>query len=91
MDATGKLLAIAEIQALKARCFRCMDAKDWVGLEAVFAPDLIADFRDSAPQRNEALLTHGAALCVSQLAPVLQNIVTVHHGHMPEIEIQSPS
>ena len=28
-------LAIAEIAALKARYFRCMDEKDWAGREAV--------------------------------------------------------
>ena len=66
-----------------------MDNKDWPGLEAVFAPDLVADFRDATGTRDETLLTHGAALYVRNLAPILQNIVTTHHGHMPEIEITS--
>ena len=25
------------------------------------------------------------------LEPVLQDVVTVHHGHMPEIELTSPT
>jgi hypothetical protein len=85
-----KLTAIAEIQTLKARYFRCMDSKDWAGLEAVFHPDLEADFRDSAGVRNEALLTRGAAPYVAMLAPTLAQVTTVHHGHMPEIEIHGP-
>lgn len=89
MTETEKLTAIAEIQALKARYFRTMDSKDWAGLEAVFAPDLIADFRDSPPMRDESLLTEGAAVYVAKLVPTLQHLVTVHHGHMPEIEITS--
>jgi hypothetical protein len=68
-----------------------MDEKDWPGLEAVFAPDLVADFRDSTGTRDESLLTEGAARYVANLAPILQNITTTHHGHMPEIEITSPS
>src|SRR6185437_11982100 len=90
MDLNERLAAIEEIKALKARYFRCMDNKDWPGLQAVFAPDVVCDFRDSTGTRDESLLTHGAALYVKNLAPILQNIVTTHHGHMPEIEIISP-
>jgi hypothetical protein len=91
MDATERLTVIQDITELKARYFRCMDEKDWPGLEAVFAPDLVADFRDSTGTRDESLLTEGAARYVANLAPILQNITTTHHGHMPEIEITSPS
>jgi hypothetical protein len=89
MDALDRLTAIEEIKALKARYFRCMDMKDWPGLQAVFASDLVADFRDSTGARDETLLTHGAEPYVKNLAPILQNITTTHHGHMPEIEIIS--
>ncbi|HTJ65609.1 MAG TPA: nuclear transport factor 2 family protein [Alphaproteobacteria bacterium] len=89
MDTAERLQAIEEIKQLKARYFRCMDEKDWAGLEAVFAPDLVADFRDSTGTRDESLLTHGAALYVKNLAPILEKITTTHHGHMPEIEITS--
>ena len=90
MTELDRLAAIAEIQKLKARYFRCMDTKDWAGLEAVFHPDLEADFRDSTGVRNEALLTRGAAPYVAMLAPMLAPVITVHHGHMPEIEIHGP-
>jgi hypothetical protein len=91
MDDTERLAAIEEIKALKARYFRCMDMKDWAGLEAVFAPDLLADFRDSTGTRDESLLTRGAEPYIRNLAPILENITTTHHGHMPEIEITSPT
>jgi hypothetical protein len=89
METAERLGAIDAIKALKARYFRHMDAKDWVGLESVFATDLVADFRDSTGSHDETLLTVGAALYVANLAPILQNITTVHHGHMSEIEITS--
>ncbi|WP_150294113.1 nuclear transport factor 2 family protein [Sphingobium estronivorans] len=88
MDDAARLLALREIEMLKARYFRTMDGKDWAGLQAVFTPDLIADFRDSAPERNEALLIHGAEPYVAMLAPTLANVTTVHHGHMPEIRLE---
>ncbi len=91
MDAVERLDAIEQIKQLKARYFRCMDEKDWPGLQAVFAADLVADFRDSTGTRDERLLTHGAALYIRNLAPILQNITTTHHGHMPEIDVTSPT
>jgi hypothetical protein len=89
MNDLERLAAIEEIKQLKSRYFSCMDLKDWAGLEAVFAPDLVADFRDSTGTRDESLLTHGAALYIKNLAPILENITTTHHGHMPEIDITS--
>ncbi len=89
MDRLDRLEAIAAIHALKARYFRCMDTKDWAGLETVFAPDLVADFRAATNTDDESQLTHGAAAYVAKLAPILQDVVTVHHGHMPEIVIES--
>jgi hypothetical protein len=91
MTDTETLMAILEIQALKARYFRAMDTKDWAGLEAVFAPDLEADFRQAAGQVDESMLIHGAAAYVASLAPILQDVSTVHHGHMPEIQVHSPT
>ena len=89
MNDTGKLVAIAAIHALKARYFRTLDTRDWAAHEAVFVPDLVADMREAAPEYNADALTHGAASYVQGLAPLLENVVTVHHGHTPEIEILS--
>lgn len=90
MNGIERLEAIEAIRALKARYFRTMDTKDWAGLEAVFAPDLIADFRMSTGVLDEAQLTHGAARYVAKMAPMLQDVSTVHHGHMAEIAILAP-
>jgi SnoaL-like domain len=84
-----RVAATLDIHALKARYFRTMDMKDWAGLEAVFAPDLIADFREAAGESDERQLIHGAAPYIAFIRPTLQNVSTVHHGHMPEISFVS--
>lgn len=91
MDFSEKLMAIHEIKQLKARYFRCMDSKDWVGLEAVFTPDVTTDFRESTNPPSEELLIVGAARYLGNLVPILDPIVTVHYGYMPEIDITSPT
>ena len=90
MDKLERLEATEAIRALKARYFRMMDTKDWAGLEAVFAPDLVADFRAATGRNDDSQLTHGAAAYVARLAPILNGVITVHHGHMAEITIESP-
>ena len=90
METAVKLLAIEEIKALKARYFRCMDTKDWKGLEDVFTKDATMDFRDSTGDRHEEMLMTGAAAYVAYLSPILQPLSTVHHGHTPEINVISP-
>lgn len=89
MTGQERIQAVQDICALKARYFRTMDTKDWAGLEQVFTPDLVADFRDAASLRDESQLTTGAALYVSRLAPMLEHVVTVHHGHTPEITVET--
>ncbi|ARS26523.1 nuclear transport factor 2 family protein [Sphingomonas sp. KC8] len=91
MDAIEQLLAIEQIKALKARYFRCMDTKDWAGLEAVFTADLHADFREGTDPPNPQAVIEGAKPYLEMLSPILADITTVHHGHMPEIAITSPT
>lgn len=86
-----RLLATHAIEQLKARYFRCMDSKDWQGLEAVFTPDVVTDFRASVEPWDESRLIHGAAHYVATLAPMLEPLSTVHHGHMSEIDVTSPT
>src|SRR5947209_20515995 len=81
---------VLAIHALKARYFRTMDTKDWPGMKSVFAADLVADFRESVGGWDEALLVHGAVSFVAKLAAQLEHVTTVHHGHMPEITVESP-
>lgn len=39
----------------------------------------------------ESRLTHGAANIRAEVEEAVRGITTVHHGHMPEIEITSPT
>jgi len=74
------------IKRLKARYFRCMDTKDWAGFEAVFTTD--ATFESTSPVKE---VTRGASAIVKWVRATLGEAVTVHHGHMPEIELTSPT
>lgn len=91
MNDVERLSIIDAIQQLKARYFRTLDSKDWVGYQNVFTPDLLADMRDANGQRDESQLIRGAANYVAGLAPLLQDVITVHHGHSPEIQVVSAS
>jgi hypothetical protein len=88
MTNTEKLLAIEAIKTLKSRYFQTIDGKDWDGYRALFTDDLVADMRASAGQYDESQLFHGADAYVCSLAPMLNGITTVHHGHMPDITIE---
>jgi hypothetical protein len=88
-----RLIAIEEIKQLKARYFRSMDTKDWPGLQAVFAPNAELDMRGEAADKSKA--ADGLVIGAANIMPFIRNavidLVTVHHGHMPEIEITSPT
>ncbi len=88
-----QLSAIEEIKQLKARYFRCMDTKDWTGLQAVFAEDAEFDMRGEAADPSKAAdgLVTGAAKIAAFIRNAVEDLVTVHHGHMPEIELTSAS
>jgi hypothetical protein len=88
MTDSEKLLAIEEIKQVKARYYRCMDSKDWPGFEAVFAPDATVDF--TPPGGNVAdWLASGRTNIVAFVRKVVEPAVTVHHGHMTEVEVTS--
>jgi len=77
------LAAIEEIKQLKARYFRLMDTKQWSSLAAVFSKK--ARLRDEESKTGWS----GREAIVAGLARVLAKARTVHHGHMPEIELLS--
>ena len=74
------------IKQLKARYFRTMDTKDWAGMRRVFTDDAVVDTTASGGSRIE-----GADAFMEFLSTTLKDVVTVHHGHMPEIELTSPT
>ncbi len=75
---------VEEIKKLKARYFRTLDQRDWDGYADVFTDDVVVDVRDDA---GPDAIHRGRAPYLEMLQPFLEGAITVHHGHMPEIEI----
>jgi uncharacterized protein (TIGR02246 family) len=74
------------IKQLKARYFRTMDTKDWDTMRQVFTDDVLMDTTDSGGD-----IMAGADRFLAFLREALDAVVTVHHGHTPEIELTSAS
>jgi hypothetical protein len=93
VDVLERLEAIEDIKRLKARYFRRMDTKDWEGFADVFAPDAVLDMSAEAgsPDDPDAGIVHGNAEIAAYVRGHVDDVVTVHHGHMPEIDITSPT
>lgn len=70
-------LAIATV---KARYFRFLDTKRWDAFRALFTDDAELDY----PSLGQFADVDAA---VAALAERLEGVVTVHHGHMPEIAL----
>jgi hypothetical protein len=70
--------------ALKARYFRFVDTRRWDELQALFAPDATLFFPEG--QTQPANIVDSMAF----IKTVLNGTVSVHMGHSPEIEIESP-
>ncbi|MBB4858176.1 uncharacterized protein (TIGR02246 family) [Novosphingobium chloroacetimidivorans] len=75
---------IEEIRKLKARYFRALDTKDWDLYAQGFAPDIVVDLTRAGGQRFEG---RDAFMDYARGMTILQS---VHHGHMPEIELTGP-
>ena len=89
-----KLLAIEEIKTLKARYFRCMDTHDWDGLADVFTSDCSFDphgAMEESPDRSGTEPIRGREATVAYIRTGISPLTSAHFGHMPEIEILSPS
>lgn len=80
-DVTGDVEAIKQ---LKARYFRLMDTKDWDGMAQVFAPDVEIDMTG-----EDGTAHHGVAEFMPYLRTNIEPVITVHHGHMPEITLHT--
>lgn len=71
------------IKQLKARYLRAVDTRDWELVRA----NLTDDFFVNSGHHH----TKGADNVVAYLSAALDDMVTVHHAHMPEIEVTSPT
>lgn len=75
---------IEAIKQLKARYFRTMDTKDWDGMRAVFTDDVVVDTMSSGGG-----VVSGGDEFIAFLRSMIGDVITVHHGHMPEITLTS--
>ncbi len=74
------LLDLEEIRQLKYAYLRCVDTKDWDGVTACFVPEATATY----PTRNCADRDAILSFLTESLVP---DLVTMHHGHHPEIRV----
>ena len=99
MDAIERLLAVEEIKKLKARYFKHLDFKEWDALAGLFTPDACIDYRGHArdlaenhgrsgmePSPENWVFTGGRAV-TAFLSPLLVDVISVHHGHDPQISV----
>lgn len=78
-----RLVDLEEIKQLKARYFRLMDEKNWDAWADVFTVDCTME--NGAPGH----VTTGRSEIVAYVRRAVAHLVTVHHGHMPEIAFES--
>ena len=80
--AVADLVEIEAIKQLKARYFRFVDTKQWEQWGLCFTADaeLHHPLRRAEPMR-------GRDQIVATVSAAFANIVSIHHGHTPEIRI----
>jgi hypothetical protein len=87
------LVAIEDVKRLKARYFRCLDTKDWAGFAALFTPDAVMDVSADVGDGGgpDSGVIRGNEVIAGFVRDMVGDVLTVHHGHTPEIEITSPT
>jgi hypothetical protein len=88
---------VEEIKLLKARYFRFLDTKDYDGLDTIFTDDAVIDVRGSTTASDDTRPAVGGlddglmtGLGLKRFFRTsIAGLVTVHHGHMPEIALLS--
>ncbi len=79
-----QLADVEAIKQLKARYFRLMDTKRWEAWGDVFTEDVRMEVPEAAVEFD------GRQAVVSNVGAALEGATTIHHGHMPEIELTGP-
>lgn len=98
VDAVQELLDIEAIKRLKASYFRYMDAKDWErfgelltdDFEVIFAVPEEQFFPPDATKLPDGRMLADRARLLAWMKVGAQGMTTVHHAHMPVIEITGP-
>jgi hypothetical protein len=89
LSASEQLLEIEAIKQLKARYFRLMDSKEWLPFSQVFTDDVVVEVSQDKHAPGDTI--EGRVNVVDFIRKAVGKATTVHHGHMPEIEILSPT
>lgn len=71
------------LRVLKARYFRFVDTKSWDLLRELFTDDAAVDL-------GAVGAFHNADTFIAFVREALEATTTVHHGHMPELELVGP-
>ena len=82
----SQLIDLYEIQKLKARYFRAMDTKQWDEFRDVFIDCLQFFVEDSVLPQSVLPTWSSADSLVDHLRAADPRKVTVHHGHMSEVD-----
>jgi hypothetical protein len=83
LDTSQMLWEIEQIKQLKARYFRFLDTKQWDKLKELFIPDATWDVHGGSGHYQWS----SRDAFIADVARAKAHSVTVHHGHMPEIEL----
>ena len=93
-----ELAAVEEIRGLKARYFYAVDTRDWALLESLITDEARIDFTSEPDLRGvssgagsvieaESWTFRGGAEFTAWVAPLLENVISVHNGHDPIITL----
>jgi hypothetical protein len=94
-DTLQQLLDIEAIKQLKASYFRSMDAQDWDGFadlltddfEVIFAVPAEQFYPPDATELPDGRMQADRARLLAWMKVGAEHMTTVHHAHMPVIEI----
>lgn len=84
-------IEIDAIATLKARYFRLMDTKRWDEWQALFASDALIGPLDTGIPGIGVMRQQDVKEFVVASRANLDAAVTIHHGHLPELELASPT
>jgi hypothetical protein len=88
VEPAARSAALQALQVLKARYFRLLDTQRWDELAGLFTDPAHIDVSGEAG--GEEVATSPAAF-VAGVERALRGARSVHHGHMPELLITSPT
>lgn len=82
MEPVERLLAIEELKQLKARYCRFTDQQDWVGFRSLFLDDAHCEYGEGVFDDPDVMVEHFRLMLLGGNS--------VHHCHMPEIDLTGP-